>query len=88
MLESIKSKLQTQDERTHLLGERSLDQVKDEGDFDKYKLVYWVKFNRKEIKKREIVCLLQRVYRFTLYMVLPCYYHGMVSEGNKDMSIG
>lgn len=51
MLESIKSKLQTQDERTHLLGERSLDQVKDEGDFDKYKLVYWVKLNRKETEK-------------------------------------
>jgi hypothetical protein len=45
MLESIKSKLQahqTHDETTHLLAGRSLDPVKDEGDHDKYKLVYWV----------------------------------------------
>lgn len=44
MLEFIKSKFSNTEETTHLLAARSLDQVKDEGDLDKYKLVYWIYF--------------------------------------------
>lgn len=48
MLEFIKSKFSNSEETTHLLAARSLDQVKDEGDLDKYKLVYWVGEREKE----------------------------------------
>jgi hypothetical protein len=46
MFESLKSSFQRKDgndETTQLLAaQRSLDHVKDEGEHDKYKLVYWV----------------------------------------------
>lgn len=47
MLDTLKHKFQrkgSEDETTHLLAQRSLDQAKDEGDQDKYKLVYWIYF--------------------------------------------
>lgn len=50
MLEFIKSKFAHNEETTHLLAARSLDQVKDEGDLDKYKLVYWVSMGVDECK--------------------------------------
>lgn len=53
MLEFIKSKFSNTEETTHLLAARSLDQVKDEGDLDKYKLVYWVSERRTKAYIRE-----------------------------------
>lgn len=55
MLGSIKTKLlgnnknkHVNDETTQLLAQRSLDQVRDEGEHDKYFIVYWVSSNEEK----------------------------------------